>query len=82
MSKYNWDLTRIGKCKHKIGSTNMYVENDEHIISKHTGKNVIQFWTGRDRDGMSIEGWACSHSDNDERDIQNYLIEKEQDLQS
>jgi hypothetical protein len=80
MSKYNWDLTRIGICRHKIGLISMYIENEEPILSKHTGKSVIQFWTGSDNDGISKEGWACAHSEDDEEDIQKYLIEKKSDL--
>lgn len=79
MGEINWDLTRVDKCNHKEGEPSMFVESDEFIFSTHTGKNVIQYWTGRN-DEISINGWACAHSKNDVEEVKKYLLEKELDL--
>ena len=79
MGTINWGLTRIGKCNHKEGEPSIFVDNEVLIFSKHTGKNVVQYWTGKD-DEISSEGWSCAHSENDDDEIKKYLTEKELDL--
>lgn len=80
MGKYNWDLTRVAKCLHKKGEPNIYLDMENLIYSKHTGKKTVQVWTGRIDDDC-IDGWACVHRENeDEITIANYFKEKELDL--
>lgn len=60
MSKYNFDLTRIGKCQHPKGKRHFFTENGQIFERFHTNDQVFQVWTGNPENTCET-GWECVH---------------------
>ncbi len=82
MQKYNWNLTRIGLCKHRKGKEYFVGKNGVVKKRKHTNDYVVQVWMGNPENTMDT-GWACNHEKNvveDKIAIERYLKRKKADM--